>query len=92
MNIKLQRLDSLLPLARAIVIFVSDVEFFPLAGALSQFERLLKILAGEVGLANGQVLVSQAGIRHGKIWVELDGALIQRDRRKGIALSRNSSA
>ena len=85
MHIKLQRLDSLLPLARAIVIFVSDVEFFPLAGALSQFERLLKVLAGEVCLANGQVLVAQAGIRHGKIGVELDGALVQRNWGKGIA-------
>src|SRR5690349_19531677 len=85
LNIKLQRLDALLPLARAVVIFNSNVELFPLAGALSQFERLLKVLAREVRLAYSQILVSHAGIGNGKVGVEFDGALVQRNRRKGVA-------
>ena len=85
MGVQLHRLDGLLQLACAIVIFFSNVEFFALAGALSQLERLLKILAGKVQLSHGQILVSHAGIGHGKVGVELDGALVQRNRRKGVA-------
>jgi hypothetical protein len=61
LGVELHRLDGLRQLARAIVIFFSNVEFFPLAGALSQVERLLKVLAGKVRLADGQILVILQG-------------------------------
>ena len=85
MNRHLQRLHSLFQLAGAVIIFVGDVQFFPLAGALSQFERLLKVLASKIRLANIQILGAHAGICHSEIRVDLDRTLVQSDRGERVA-------
>jgi hypothetical protein len=68
--------NAFVELAAVGVIVGHDVEFLALAGAIAKLEGLLAVLLRQLGLAKVVVDGAEAGIGHGEIRIDLDGALV----------------
>ncbi len=75
--------------ADAQIIIGADVEFFTLAGMVTQLECLGGILRSASQFAHAIVIVGDTQISHGEVWIKLDGALIVRQSRGGPLTASN---
>src|ERR1019366_10711438 len=84
LNLLLIRLGRFAQLSPDIELVVrGQRELFPLAGMIAQLESLGEVLTGPPRLGETEVFPAHCQVAHGKIRIELDGALVVRQSSAG---------